>query len=344
MLLFVFRNIDLRETFGLVSRIGWFAPLLLSFYLAGAMCDTFAWKLLIRPSDDPVPFYRLLVIHLAGESFYRILPAGVVVGESVKIILMKKFSSFDTPEIISSLLIRKILLGIAQALYIALAVMTGIVLFSGAMNGLLAAGGLVLSCILLALFGLTGYFLFRGNLGATLFDMLEKIPSAAVKQFLGTHKASFTETDRVVKDAVLQRKRESIIACLFFLFGWMTEFLETWAILLSLNVSAEVGSALVIEPIVSLLRSIVFVIPAGIGVMDAGYAAAFRGLDTVTAGTFIAAFIVIKRSKEIFWVVIGVMLTSILGAFSESHSHLAQKAPTVIHDTIAERTSIPSSL
>ncbi|MFZ4621205.1 MAG: lysylphosphatidylglycerol synthase domain-containing protein [Bacteroidota bacterium] len=335
LLLFVLRNIDLAETAGLLSDVGMIAPFLLSFYFIGSLCDTIAWRIILRSSTDTVPFIRLLMIHLAGESFYRFLPAGVVVGESVKVVLVKRYSSLATSEIVSSLLLRKVFMGIAQSLYIGLAVLAGIILFGSGMSSTMTAAGLTVSISLLLLFGTMGYFLSQGRLGSVLFLLLQRIPIPVLGQFLAAHKESFIETDRVIKGSITHRKKEGSIACLFFFFGWGTEMLETWAILSALHASVAFGSIMLYEPIVSLLRSVAFVIPGGIGVMDAGYSAAFQGMNAVSAGTVIVAFIVIKRAKELFWVIVGVVLAAVQGAHEETHTQSGRSTPLSEPATIA---------
>ncbi len=344
LLLFVFRNFDLNETAVRISDVGALAPLLLSFYFIGSLCDTVAWRFILHGPAGSIPFFRLLMIHIAGESFYRFLPAGVVVGESVKVVLVKRYSSLGTPEIVSSLLLRKLFMGIAQSLYIGLAVLAGIILFGSSMSGMMTAVGIALSVTLLLLFGIMGYFLSMGRLGSVLFGLLKRIPVPALEHFLDTQKDSFLETDRMIKGSIAHRKKEGFIACLFFFLGWVTEMLETWAILFAVQAPVTFGSIMVFEPIVSLVRSVAFIVPAGIGVMDAGYSAAFQGIDVAASGTFIAAFIIIKRLKELFWVIVGVILTAVQGALEETQTQNGNSVLPIAPVSLTDRSSLPSSL
>ena len=107
LFLFVFRDIEFQNTIQLISHVGFFFPLILSLYLIGCVADAYAWKTLLESSTDSIPYLKILLIHIAGESFYRFLPAGVVVGESVKVVLIRKHSSFLYPSIVSSLMMRK---------------------------------------------------------------------------------------------------------------------------------------------------------------------------------------------------------------------------------------------
>jgi uncharacterized membrane protein YbhN (UPF0104 family) len=86
---------------------------------------------------------------------------------------------------------------------------------------------------------------------------------------------------------------------------WFIEGLETFLILRCLSTHAGLGEAWVVDSVGSLLRVAVFFIPAGLGVQD-GAQVALLGLlgigDGLTTG---AAFIFIKRTKELLWIVTG---------------------------------------
>jgi hypothetical protein len=63
-----------------------------------------------------------------------------------------------------------------------------------------------------------------------------------------------------------------------------------------------------VEVALSFVRNVVFVLPSGLGIHDLGYVtflAAFGVADPVTTG---AAFMILKRGKEIFWALVGYTL------------------------------------
>jgi len=128
-----------------------------------------------------------------------------------------------------------------------------------------------------------------------------------------------------------QHKKNLVIASILFFIGWMTELLETYLILYGLGAQLSFLTVAFFEPIVSLLRSIAFIIPAGLGVMDAGYISSFKTFGIENAVTFAAAFILVKRAKEIFWSVIGIVLTIILGGniIGKIHFH-----PKIIKESV----------
>jgi uncharacterized membrane protein YbhN (UPF0104 family) len=70
----------------------------------------------------------------------------------------------------------------------------------------------------------------------------------------------------------------------------------------SCAVAAEVG--------ISMIRSVGNVAPAGLGMQDAGYVTVFRAMGLSPEGA--AAFVVIKRAKELLWIATGYALLALL--------------------------------
>jgi uncharacterized protein (TIRG00374 family) len=102
--------------------------------------------------------------------------------------------------------------------------------------------------------------------------------------------------------------RELAAPALLFLGGWLLESLETWLILRLLGIELGFVEVASFEVLLSFLRNVLFVLPAGLGVQDLGYVTFLAALgvpDAVNAG---AAFVVLKRTKELFWIGVGYTL------------------------------------
>ena len=63
-----------------------------------------------------------------------------------------------------------------------------------------------------------------------------------------------------------------------------------------------------IEVLLSFLKNVVFVLPAGLGIQDVGYVSCLSALGVSDALTLGAAFSALKRGKELFWAAIGYAL------------------------------------
>ena len=87
---------------------------------------------------------------------------------------------------------------------------------------------------------------------------------------------------------------------------WLVEAFETALILRLVGGPLDLGLAMAVEVGVSLVRSIGNVAPAGLGVQDAGYAVLFEALGVPAPTT--AAFVLLKRGKEVVWIAAGYAL------------------------------------
>ncbi len=96
------------------------------------------------------------------------------------------------------------------------------------------------------------------------------------------------------------------IACAAFFACWLVESLETALIVRLVGGPLDLGFAMAAEVGISLLRSIGNVAPAGLGVQDAGYAVLFEAMGLPAQTT--AAFVLLKRGKELAWIAAGYAL------------------------------------
>ena len=96
------------------------------------------------------------------------------------------------------------------------------------------------------------------------------------------------------------------------LAAWLMDSVETWLILRVLGVRIGFFSVYAFEPGLSLVRSMAFFVPAGLGVQDLGYFAFFNALGVPDAMGVGAAFVLLKRTKELFWVIVGYSLLFVL--------------------------------
>jgi uncharacterized membrane protein YbhN (UPF0104 family) len=83
---------------------------------------------------------------------------------------------------------------------------------------------------------------------------------------------------------------------------------ETYLILRVRGADIGFVEAASIEVLLTFVRHVVFVVPAGLGVQDLGYVTGLAALGVPSAASLGAAFVLVKRSKELLWVVIGYVL------------------------------------
>ena len=303
ILILVFRDVDFSAMYSRIVNVGYYFIPIYAVYGIGCLLNTAAWKIILTTPYKTISFSKLFQIHVAGESMYRFIPVGVVVGEAAKIFLLTKQSRFESPEAVSSLVIRKLLMGLSQGMYIGLGVLLGILLSQGNESVQLVFAGV--SVVVLGAFLLIGIKLSRGSFFTWLFSFLRKLPVVGPKA--ANNKPFFERTDIQLKDFFIRKRRQGVLAFFLFFGGWLTEAFETYLIIAVLGMTVLPYQVMIFEPIVSLTRSLAFFIPGGLGVMDSGYVSAFGSAGIANVATAGAAFILIKRSKELFWIVIGLL-------------------------------------
>jgi uncharacterized membrane protein YbhN (UPF0104 family) len=119
--------------------------------------------------------------------------------------------------------------------------------------------------------------------------------------------------EAIATDAQVARLRAAraatTTATLAFLGCWCVEALESALLLRLVGADIPLPAVVAIESGLSLVRALVVVAPSGLGVVDLGYATVLPALGA-DAGSA-AAFVLLKRAKELVWVMAGY---AILGA------------------------------
>ena len=317
----VFRAADSAVIARLLYGVGAFgAGLLLLPQLAAVALETLGWKLTFRAGGTPVRFAPLLRVRVATEALAQSLPLGVAFAESTKPFLLLRHCRLTLDRSIAGMAARKVLVLVAQSAYVVGLSVLGFAGLEGASRaGLdvphlawlaLAAG------VALGVGGVTSGLLLRNSaLGRWTFALLGRIKIARLRSWLSRRERAFSSTDGAVSALFRSDLRELALPTLLYLGAWLLESVETWLILTLLGAHPSFVTVGSLEVVVSLLRNVVFVVPAGLGVQDLGYAACFAAFGLPEAASTGAAFVVLKRGKELFWIAVGyALLGSDLGA------------------------------
>lgn len=312
LLIWTFRDVRPTDVSALLNRIGpWGAALLLLPQLTSAAFETCGWRLSFWCAK--VRYLPLLRVRLATESAAACLPAGVVFAESLKLPLLVHHLGLSVPESVSAIAARKYLLLTSQAAYIMIAVGLGWQALMQASPGVLGRGflpELILACaVALALAGLgTRLLLSQGHVADSVRRSLAQLPIPALQRAVAANASSFAETDGNLQRFFQMHWARESVTSVWFLAGWVVEALETFLILRFLGIDLDFLTVMSFEVILSLVKSLVFVLPAGLGVQDAGYVIFLRALGVPDASTAGAAFSLVKRTKELAFAALGFWL------------------------------------
>ncbi|MEO1338317.1 MAG: lysylphosphatidylglycerol synthase domain-containing protein, partial [Myxococcota bacterium] len=313
MLWFTFRGLNLAETRTIITRVGPMALLILLPFLVAMMLDTLAWKQQFLYLKRPMPIQALLGVRLASEGVLLSVSGGPVLSEGVAPYILHKRWRVPYSESIATLSVRKALLVVSQALYVGLGAILGFAFLRNTSAGVVGVPGLewvmvLVSGILLIVSVIFTATLTQGSAGAAINRWLAKVRHRRLTPLLDALRTGLLATNQHLQRALGRTPQDAIHLVIIYFLAWLIEAFETWLILRLLGVDIGFVEVWAFEPALSLLRHLVFFVPAGLGFQDVGYVAfltAFGVPDPLTVGS---AFIVLKRSKELLWAAFGLGL------------------------------------
>lgn len=274
-------------------------PLLVVYLL-----DTYGWCLTLGHWVSRIGFFRLFMVRMAGEAINVTTPTTMLGGEPMKAYLLKR-DGVPMVEGLASVVAAKTIMVMAQMLFMLLGL--------GLMAWTVGEGeyDVLGAFVSVGLLGF-GVFLFlivqRYGIGSMLLTVAETCRIR--RQWVEDRRSQFLELDRTLRRLYHQRRRTVVFALSVFFIAWLTECLEVYAILYFLG--AEVGwlSSLSIAALAVLIKGGVSFIPGGMGAQEGGYLFLLMGFgySEVTGVTFA----LIRRIREIIWIVIGLIFLAAL--------------------------------
>ncbi|MFO0757336.1 MAG: lysylphosphatidylglycerol synthase transmembrane domain-containing protein [Byssovorax sp.] len=310
------RHAELGRAAGLITAIGPGVLVVLLPYLVAMGLQTLAYGRIFGILRRDTRFLPLLSVLLSAEAVLMSFPAGVAISDSINPYLLKRRCAMPVPESLAAVAAKKSLIVLANALYMGIALAFGVGYLHAVSPTLLGVPGLewlVLAATLGLLAGSLGMSkaLLSGSIAERSHGLLSRLPSKRLQHWLSHRKSGFLETDRHFEQLFLHERRALLTSVLLLVGMWLVEGTETLVILRLLHVDLPVRQVFSFEVVVTLLRSLAFMIPAGLGVQDAGYVAFLAAFGVPEAATVGVAFVLIKRVKEMFWIAVGFILIAL---------------------------------
>jgi uncharacterized membrane protein YbhN (UPF0104 family) len=314
LLLKAFAGIDLAAAWRAATGAGRWAPIILAPFALAMTLDAAGIGVLLRALGRRASLARLVAIRIATEALHLTAPAGFLVADSATAALLDTQCGVPVAEGAVIAIARKWLVTRSHAAYIVLGAFTGAAALGAVslrplgghcLPWAVAASALAPLAISIALGagfqGRPALLRLQGALG--------RLPWPAVRA-----RATRWRPGAVAVDGHLARigaaRGATRLATLIYFGSWLLEALETALILRLVGGPLDLGIAMAAEVGVSLVRSIGNVAPAGLGVQDAGYAVLFEALGVPAPTT--AAFVLLKRGKELVWIAGGYALLAAL--------------------------------
>lgn len=278
-------------------------------FLVGMSLDTLAWRRILRAIGATVPYLRLLRMRLAAESLAITAPAGAVAAEGAKIWFLGREQRISPSRAAASVAIKKVLYLVAHGLYLVL----GLVLGQAAIQKL-GGGGWAAALYAAAALGLLGGGLLlarswrRGEPGQFWWALAGRLPWPRLQRWLRARAEGARTFDHSARAFFLEGPRTSAPVVGLLLLQWLTDAAETWLALRFLGVAIDPAPVVAFEALNSVVRSMAFFLPAGVGVQELVQLCFVRSLGLADAAAVTAALVVIKRGKDLLWTLIGFAL------------------------------------
>ncbi len=315
LLVWTFRAVDLARVWQSITNVGLLglvliaAPELLSLAL-----ECLGWGRVFETLGQDMPARPLMRVRVITEAVAQTLPLGVIWAESLKPMLLSRHAGVSASRAVAALVARKYLLVASQAVYVALLAACGFATLRKLARALAGHAGLawaafaVSAMLCLLAFGLCGAFT-RGRMAERAFELLRGVRHTRWQRELQRRRSGFISTDNLTSAYfAVGFVRATLYPGFFFLCGWLCEAVETFVILRLLGVSLDFFAVGSLEVLLSFLKNIVFILPAGLGVQDAGYVSCLNALGVPDALQIGAAFMALKRGKQLLWSALGYLL------------------------------------
>lgn len=250
-----------------------------------ALADAEAWRRLLAAPEGRVPYWTLVGTRLSAEAVALTLPWGSVFGEGTAMWLLRARSGLPSSRILAALLSRRLYVTFAHGLVLGASAVAGVLLLSE--DSALLPRSLVWAAPVAAV---------------ALVAFATLLPLVALRAPLVLRFPVFTRSFREAGTPALAPA--SPVTGLF-LFMWLTESMESFLILRALGGRFGFAQVFSFDVVVSIVRSLAVFAPGGLGFQDASYMAILGGGGRAPALTLAAAFVLVKRVREMFFAAAG---------------------------------------
>jgi uncharacterized membrane protein YbhN (UPF0104 family) len=309
-----FKDLDVAAVSQVLSRLGPASMLIVLVPMGAALTlESLGWAWAFWRSGHDVPLWGIWRARVASEALALTLPAGMLFCESTKPFLLSRHCGLRTEVSLAGMATRKYLLLVSQSVYIAGFALLGAPFLEraspallgrpGLSLGLLAVGGVVFVAALAS-----GLSLRDGRIAERVCGVLTRLPFEGLRRRLDRSQRRFSDTDGELRRFFPGTLLGASSPTVCFFLGWVLEAVETFLILRLLGVELPFEAVAALEVSLSFLRHVTFILPAGLGVQDLGYVAFLRALGVSDPLTVGAAFVLVKRAKEVAWALVGYSL------------------------------------
>lgn len=303
-----FAGLDIGMVMRLLDRVGLSVIVVLLPPLLATLSDSLGLVLCVRRMKPFRGMLEIAPLRVGCDSVILSTPAGIAAGETLRSFWLSRVCKIPFEESVAACLMGKVNMAGSQALFYGLILLLLAILKTGdgrvaalSVNMALLVPVIVVFSVVVSGLG----FVYTGSRMTQLLALTKRIPWERWRQLLPRIEARVFRVDATIVELATQGRLRIVGSLAAFLVGWIMLGFESYVILALLGQKVSVGQGLLLEGIASLLRIGFFFLPSAIGAADAAYVSLIAGFGIADSLSVAAAFIAIKRSREILWLIVG---------------------------------------
>ncbi len=287
-----------RRLAGHLAALGLFAPIIFVPYALAAAFDAAGWRATFLP--PPPPFWLLYIVRIVGEALNSVTPTAYVGGEPIKAYVLNRFG-VPLTEGATSVILAKTALTIAQIAFVIL----GMAMFFAARGATAGEVGILVASVLVgcAITALLVLWQRRGLVAGVVRLIRRLLPRV---RFLVRLQERAPAIDARLRSFYRDRRAAALQSVLLHLLGWIAGAAEVFAIMTLIGHPVSWRTAVVIEALAQPARLVGLVVPATLGVQEAGGMLIFELLGL--APELGLTLMLLKRVREIGYSLLGLAL------------------------------------
>ncbi|MBV8275513.1 MAG: flippase-like domain-containing protein [Verrucomicrobia bacterium] len=294
-----------------LAEASWAVPVVAAINVPRMFSDSTAWLALVPKPNRP-GFLAAAWIRWVGGSVNDLLPTARLGGDLLTARLATIRGGLP-PTLAAGVAVVNMTVSVTMRILVT----TGTLLLIAGVTGLAHlylptfAAGLAALLVVLGFYLVQRFGFFRLMTGLISrinrrFQILERALAARPN---GGRWSSLTQSGSNFDDTVrgLYSRAPALLLCsLFWIFSWLAGCVETWVALFALGVHTNFIVALIIETASQSVRSVFFIIPAGLGIFEGGMVM-LCGLLGIS-GDVALALSLIRRAREALFSIPGLIV------------------------------------
>lgn len=288
-----------------LKRAGLWLPAVIGLWAFIYLLNACSWYIIIRDGKKgcPIPFWRVYKLTISGYALNYATPVGLMGGEPYRIMELTPY--VGASKATSSVILYAMMHIFSHFFFWLFSILLYLACYP--VNTLLT----ILFAVVGACCSLAIYFFMKGyknGMAVRTLHLLGHLPFVKkwAKRFAEEKKETLQRVDSQIAELHKQRKVTFYASLGLEFLARIVGCLEVYFILNVLTTDVSFVACILIMAFTSLFANILFFSPMQMGTREGGFALSTSGLSIPSAfGVYTS---LITRVRELFWIIIGVML------------------------------------